>query len=262
MKLTILGCSDAFGSGGRLQTSYHLTHSAGECLVDCGATALIGLAREGLDPNRIGTIFITHLHGDHFSGLVWWLIHAVHVARRRTPLIVVGPAGIEERFTTAAEALFPGATTTPRAFDLQFLSFEPEVPLTAGGVMVTPYVVSHPSGATSFALRCEADGSIFAYSGDTEWIESLIPTSAGADLFLVDCYAFQKEARYHMNWRTIEQQLPRIDAKRIMLTHMGPEMLDNLSAVSNPRILIAEDGLSYDLAAQGHKSRQMRPVAE
>lgn len=122
----------------------------------------------------------------------------------------------------------------------------------AGGVTVTPYVVSHPSGATSFALRCEADGSIFAYSGDTEWVESLIPASAGADLFLVDCYAFQNEARYHMNWRTIEQQLPRIGAKRIMLTHMGREMLDNLSTVSNSRVLIADDGLTYDLAAHRH----------
>ena len=54
-------------------------------LIDCGATALIGLNRLGIDPNSIATIFISHLHGDHYAGLVWWLIHAQHVAKRTAP---------------------------------------------------------------------------------------------------------------------------------------------------------------------------------
>jgi ribonuclease BN (tRNA processing enzyme) len=94
MKLTVIGSSDAFGSGGRLQTCFHVAHAHGEFLIDCGATSLIGLARQGLEPNRIETIYVTHLHGDHFSGLVWWLIHAIHVARRTEPLTVVGPEGL------------------------------------------------------------------------------------------------------------------------------------------------------------------------
>ena len=42
MKLTVLGCGDAFGSGGRLQTCYHVETAATRFLIDCGATALIG----------------------------------------------------------------------------------------------------------------------------------------------------------------------------------------------------------------------------
>ena len=85
MKLTVLGCGDAFGSGGRLQTCYHVETAATRFLIDCGATALIGFNRFGLDPNAVETIFISHLHGDHFAGLVWWLIHAQHVAKRTRP---------------------------------------------------------------------------------------------------------------------------------------------------------------------------------
>ena len=110
MKLTVIGSGDAFGSGGRLQTCYHVADAENEFLIDCGATALIGFHKAGLDPNRVGTIFISHLHGDHFAGLVWWLLHALHVARRTAPLDIVGPQGIAERYRTAAEALFPGAT--------------------------------------------------------------------------------------------------------------------------------------------------------
>ena len=45
MKLTVVGCGDAFGSGGRLQTCYHVEAARTRFLIDCGATALIGLAR-------------------------------------------------------------------------------------------------------------------------------------------------------------------------------------------------------------------------
>ena len=40
MKLTVIGCGDAFGSGGRLQTCYHVEHDDHQFLIDCGATAL------------------------------------------------------------------------------------------------------------------------------------------------------------------------------------------------------------------------------
>ena len=120
MKLTVVGCGDAFGSGGRLQTCYLVDDGPKRFLIDCGATALIGLNRLRIDPNSIETIFISHLHGDHFAGLVWWMIHAKHVAKRTSPLTVVGPAGVEARFVAAAEALFPGSTEVQRSFELRF----------------------------------------------------------------------------------------------------------------------------------------------
>ncbi len=247
MQLTVIGSSDAFGSGGRLQTCFHVAHSAGAFLIDCGATSLIGLARENINPNTISTIFITHLHGDHFSGLVWWLIHALHVGKRTAPLVVTGPAGIEERFATAAEALFPGSTATPRSFALSFRTYVDRQPLTEGGVTVTPFEVSHPSGAPPYALRFDVDGRTITFSGDTEWVENLIDAAQGADLFITECSAFEAAARYHLNWRTIESQLPRFNARKVLLTHMGPEMLANQRNVSHPTVAIAGDGLKFTM---------------
>ncbi len=243
MKLTVVGCGDAFGSGGRLQTCYHVESAGTRLLIDCGATTLIGLERLGIDPNSIETIFISHLHGDHYAGLVWWLIHAQHVAKRTTPLTVVGPAGIEARFQVAAEALFPGSATVQRRFDLRFMEFAPETPLTIGPVSVTPYEVRHASGAPPYALRFHVGGKVLAFSGDTEWVESLVPAGRGADLFIMECYQFDGEPRFHMSWRTIAAQLDHIGAKRVMLTHMANGMLDRRGEVTDPRCVLAEDGL-------------------
>jgi ribonuclease BN (tRNA processing enzyme) len=247
MKLTVVGCGDAFGTGGRLQTCFHVANRQATFLIDCGATALIGLQRLQLDPSQVETVFLSHLHGDHFAGLVWWLIHAQHVARRTAPLTVAGPVGTIDRFHAAAEALFPGSTTSPRRFDLVFQEYEAGTPLEIGPVRVTPFEVQHPSGATPYALRLESDGKVLSFSGDTEWVENLVPAAQGADLFIAECYGFEREVRYHMTWRVIERNLDRLAAKRVLLTHMNAEMLANREAVTDKRVTIAEDGLTLDI---------------
>jgi ribonuclease BN (tRNA processing enzyme) len=247
MKLTVVGSGDAFGSGGRLQTCYHVALPGEEILIDCGATAVIGMQRLGLEPDRVSTIFVSHLHGDHFAGLVWWLLYAHYVTKRTAPLTITGPAGIAARFTTAAEALFPGSSKIERRFDMRFLEYDEATPLAVGSVQVTPYEVSHPSGAPPYALRLEAGGKTLSFSGDTEWVESLLPTAKGADLFIAECFGFDVQVGYHMTWQNIEKNLDRLGAKRVMLTHMGIEMLAQRGQVRDPRVFLAEDGLTLDI---------------
>ncbi len=247
MKLTVVGCGDAFGSGGRLQTCYHLDLGAERLLIDCGATAMIGLNRVQLDPDAVGTIVISHLHGDHFAGLVWWLLHAQHVSKRSTPLTVLGPAGIEARFVAAAEALFPKSTTVARCFELTFEEMWAGETVTIPSATVTAFEVSHPSGAPSHALRIESGDKTLAFSGDTEWVDALLPCGKDADLFILECYAFDGPVRYHMNWQTIAANLPRVGARRVLLTHMNATMLANRDKATGPGILHAEDGLVLEV---------------
>lgn len=247
MKLTVIGSGDAFGSGGRLQTCYHVADAETEFLIDCGATALIGFHRCGLDPNRVGTIFISHLHGDHFAGLVWWLLHAQHVAHRSRPLDIVGPEGIEDRYKVAAEALFAGSTAREPRYQLNWHAFTSGEAIEINGIRATPYPVRHPSGAPSYGLRVAVGGKVIGFSGDSEWVESLTDIAADADLYITECYGFEEPARFHMTWRVIEENLQRLTARRIMLTHMSSAMLENRGQISAPRVLLAEDGLALKL---------------
>jgi ribonuclease BN (tRNA processing enzyme) len=247
MRLTVVGCGDAFGSGGRLQTSYLVEAAGTHFLIDCGASTLIGFNRLQLDPNAVPTIFISHLHGDHFAGLVWWLLHAKHVGKRTVPLTIVGPAGIEARLRAASEALFPGSLNVALRHELGFIELTREQRLAVGPVAVTPYEVSHPSGAPSYALRFEAEGKVLGFTGDTEWVESLVPAGRGADLYIMECYQYESEPRYHMSWSTIRPHLDRIAPKRVMLTHMAAGMLARRGEVTDARVVLAEDGLVLEL---------------
>jgi ribonuclease BN (tRNA processing enzyme) len=248
MRLTVLGSGDAFGSGGRLQPAFHMTPSTAkggaDCfLLDCGVTSLIGMHRAGLAPNGVSAIYLSHLHGDHFGGLPWWLLDGQHVSRRTELLLVAGPPGVEARFVAAAEALYPGSTKAKRRFEMRFVEYEIGTRMRIGPAHVTAREVVHPSGAPSCALRLEVDGRVIAYSGDTEWVDALLPTSDAADLFICECYGYDKPAPFHIDWHTLRDKLPEITAKRLLLTHMSSRMLRHRDKVADPRLSFAEDGL-------------------
>lgn len=247
MKLTIVGSGDAFGSGGRLQTCFHVATGEFDFLIDCGASSLIGMDRAGLDPGGVDAIFVTHLHGDHFSGLIWWVLYARHVQRRTKPLIVVGPRSIEERYLTTAEALFPGSTEKENPFELKFYEHDVEQPFVWRGLTCKAIEVSHPSGAPSHGLRFEVGGKSMSYSGDTEWVDQLLELCTDADLHINECFAYEAGLRYHTSWHVLREKIGNMTAKRILLTHMSAPMLQRLDEVEGPRLAIAQDGLQVEI---------------
>ena len=60
VRLLFLGSGDAFSSGGRFQTCFHLDGAGESLLIDCGATSLTALKRAGIDPGGVGFVAITH----------------------------------------------------------------------------------------------------------------------------------------------------------------------------------------------------------
>ena len=240
MEIRFLGSGDAFGSGGRYHTCFLVTAAATRFLVDCGASALIALKRFAVDPNSIDTVLVSHLHGDHFGGLPFFLLDAHLVSRRTRPLTLLGPPGFRDRLHHAQEVLFPGSTGIPAKFALTLIEMPEHAPQTVGPVRVTPYLVTHYSGAPPYALRIECDGRTMTYSGDTEWAENLVPAARGADLFIVEAYFYDKKIKYHLDYATLRSRLAEIGAKRVILTHMSAEMLARRAEVDHE---CAEDGL-------------------
>jgi len=247
MRLTIIGCGDAFGAGGSLQTSFHVRADGSCFLIDCGASILIGMRRLGLEPNDIDTVFVTHLHGDHFGGLPWLLVDAIYVSKRTRPLLVTGPRGIEQRFLTTAEALYPNLTTAKRDFDWRFLEYEEQRPLAVNGVTVTPFEVKHPSGAPPYALRLAVDGKVLAFTGDTGWVDVLCDVAQGAELFISECFQYDVAMPIHLDYMTVDANYAKLGARRVLLTHMGEAMLAQTGKVDRSRYIIAKDGMSLDL---------------
>lgn len=227
IELQFLGSGDAFGSGGRLQTCLVLSGADGSVLIDCGASSLIAMKRAGVDPGEIGWVLLTHLHGDHFGGLPFMILDG-QFSRRTRPLVVAGPPGTRARVEGAMEVLFPGSFRVERRFAVEFVELAARVGAAVGPATVTPFEVAHASGAPSYALRIHYGEKVVAYSGDTEWTESLVDAARGADLFVCEAYFFEKKIKYHLDYATLRDHRKWLDCRRIILTHMSQDMLDRL----------------------------------
>jgi ribonuclease BN (tRNA processing enzyme) len=244
MRLQFLGSGDAFGSGGRFNTCFHLTRAQhGNVLIDCGASSMVAIRKWGVDPNGISTVLVSHLHGDHFGGLPFFLLDAQLISRRTAPLLFAGPPGFRERLMTVMEGMFTGSTKVTYKFALEIRELELHERVELNGLAVTPYLMKHFSGAPSYALRIEAEGKVIAYSGDTEWVDELIPAGRGADLFICEAYFFDKVMKYHIDYTTLARRLPDIGAKRTIVTHMSAELLGRQDEMA---LEAAHDGLVVD----------------
>lgn len=240
MQLRFVGCGDAFGSGGRVNTCFHVTGEGVNFLIDCGASSLPALKRLGIARDAIDLILITHFHGDHFAGLPFLLLDA-QFSRRTRPLVIAGPEGIEMRLTQVMEALFEHSSKTQQRFELSVVALEPEQTRSFGAINVTPFPVVHGySGGPFLGYRIAAEGRIIAYSADTEWTETLVPLARDADLFIAEAYYYDKIVKNHLSLTTLEAHLGEIRPKRLVLTHMSDDMLARLDTLGHTA---AHDGM-------------------
>ncbi len=234
-----LGSGDAFGSGGRLQACTYVDTGPLRFLFDCGASSLSAMKGQGVNANDIDAILLSHLHGDHFGGIPFFVLDAQLVSKRSRPLLVLGPAGTQERVRAAMEILFPGSSEVKQSFTLDYLEYRDEQPLEIGPLRVTPYPVVHASGAVPYALRVVCRGKVIAYSGDTQWTDRLISAAEGSDLFICEAYTYDKKMKYHLDYMTLMEHRGALNCGRIVLAHMSEDLLRRLTDID---LEWAEDG--------------------
>ncbi|MEP1093919.1 MAG: MBL fold metallo-hydrolase [Cyclobacteriaceae bacterium] len=241
MKLTVLGCGDAFGNGGRYTTSFLLTEQNEHVLIDCGASSLPRLKQEAIKLEDISTIVISHFHGDHYGGLPFFLISSLFEARREAPLSIVGPPGVGSRIYALQEAMYAGTGDMLNDLDIKYYEYNNDwIDVSDKKILGKP--VEHSEPSIPHGIRFEWKGKIFAFSGDTSWTDNLIPLSRNSDLFICECNFLHEEAYGHLCYDELVARRGELECDNIWLSHMGNNVLNFEDSVFNK----LEDGMKID----------------
>ncbi len=93
--VTILGSGSALPTKRRNPTSQYVECNGRHILIDCGEGTQLQIRKFGVKLQRIDYILISHLHGDHYFGLIG-LLSSMHLLGRIKPISVYGPKGLKE----------------------------------------------------------------------------------------------------------------------------------------------------------------------
>lgn len=250
-QIKFIGCGDAFGSGGRFNACFRIKTGHSRFLIDCGASSMIGLNRAGENPNDIDAIIVSHFDADHFGGVAFFLVHAHLVCKRTRALTVAGPPGLRHRLWQWIDLSFPARITNRTlGFDLPLIELQPGETATFCGLSVMPFAVRHfgsDVGAPPMAFRIAFDGRTIAYSGDTGWVDALIPCAKEADLFIAEAWSYDTLSPFHLDFKTLIQHLPDIGARRVIATHMSEGVISRGKNGILEGITLAHDNMVVEL---------------
>jgi glyoxylase-like metal-dependent hydrolase (beta-lactamase superfamily II) len=229
MKVTALGSGDAFCSAGRGHTCWLVDDARGTFTVDFGATALAALKRLGRDPDEIGAVHFTHLHGDHIGGWPFLLVDAVYRSQRRKPLLVSGPQGTAERLQALWAACYAAAAERPLPFPVEVRELNPGDRLDLGGRSLRVFRAAHMS-PPQIALSLRIDE--LAFTGDTGVIADGL--CDGARLLCAECTNLGDSTDQHLGWRTLAGRLP--GGPEVLLGHLGTDARSGIAPPAGVRV--------------------------
>jgi len=180
----------AIRPGSSMPTSSVVCMDGQTLVVDCGLGVTRGLVDQKLSLNALSTIFITHLHSDHYLEL-GPLLHTAWTAGLKTPVTVWGPPGIDRYWDHFIESMKAdielriadeGRPDLSSLLNIQVLEAGDVAKI--GDIDVSAMRVAHPPLVDCFALSFKSPTAHVVFSGDTAPLDTLADWATGCDLLI------------------------------------------------------------------------------
>lgn len=180
-ELTILGSSSATPTATRHPSAQVLNYNERLFLIDCGEATQIQMIRFKVKMHRINHVFISHLHGDHYLGLMGF-ISTLNLQGRTAPLHIYGPKELEILIQLQLDFSF-----TQLRYPIEFHPTDADAPriiFEDEDLLVETIILSHRVPCTGFVFRQKeqlrkiSKEKIIAYDIP---VEAMVAIKQGAD---------------------------------------------------------------------------------
>ncbi len=259
--VTVLGSGAALPTGHRRCSAQVINVGGFKLLLDCAEGTQDNIRRCHIKLQALGTILISHLHGDHFFGLPG-LLSTMHLCGRTEPVTVIAPKGAKQVIETTFEL-----TGNHIGYPLEFIEmdFSEGLHRVFEGKRCTvdafPIVHSVPTYGFRITETQKANDlslpKSYAYCCDTAYTEDILPYIQGADLLCLECtFANDLESlateRQHLTAGQAGRFAALAGVKQLLLTHISarykePQILLDQATAEFPNSLLAEDTLVLEI---------------
>ena len=220
MEVTILGSQGTWPGPGGQTCGYLVSHDGFHLWVDAG-TGTFARLQEHVDLADIGGMMVTHGHPDHFVDMIP-AFYARHYGKMGEPGL---PFWSPDGFTDLAALLVSENGRNVMAESYDFRVADEGSPFEIGPFVVSPFVMTHV-GVKALGYRIEAGGVALAYTGDTGPCDEVIELARNADVFLAEA-TYQDTSNlmpFHLSARQAGEIAQRADVRRLVLTHLTPDL--------------------------------------
>lgn len=267
MRVTVLGSGTLLPDAERHSAAHHVSFGEASVLLDCGSGTVHGLARHGIDWERLTHVAVTHYHPDHVGDLsaLMFALRGRASARERAggvaeaselgPLTLLGPPGFRAYVGRAASALGAHVLDPKRPLRVEELS--------PGAVFEDPEhgfrLEAHPTPHTeeSVALRLSADMGTAGYTGDTGPSGDVAAFLRGAEVLISECaWAEQGQGPGHLAPEDVVELARTARPELLILTHVYPPMTPGeaarrVGAGYGGTVVAGRDGLGASKGPEG-----------
>lgn len=218
-------------------------------LIDCGNGIIKTLEEQGVSPNNIEIVLITHLHADHFFDLPFFLL-TKSLYKSQTKTKIYCPRGTEkiiEHLCNDYIANEPGAFNEwKNDGNIEFIEFDNlEEQEVLDNYFVSAYPTKHANLKQSYGYVIKKDNKSVGFSGDSVYCENINKIVENSNISVLDM-TFINSSKTHMGVEDIEILAKKYN-KPIITTHMTKEARDYAKSKNIENLIIPTDGQEIEI---------------